>query len=285
MPVRATKWAWGICHEGRAGRAGAAAGGGAARRRAGAHRGPAQQRQAHRPRAHRAADGRELLRGVRHVRRAPLPRLRHGEDQDPRRRRGHRLGHHQRPRRLRLRQGLHGVRRLAVGGARQEDHQDPGHGAAEPRAHHRPVRRRRRAHPGGRGGARRLRRGVPAQRAGLGRHPADLRHHGAVRGRRRLLAGHDRLHLHGEGHELHVRHRPRRGEDGDQRDGHRRGAGRRARAHHQVLDRRPRLRERRRDAAADAPAARLPALQQQVGRAGAADHATAPTAPSRRSTR
>ena len=59
-------------------------------------------------------------------------------------------------------------------GARQEDHQDPGHGAAEPRAHHRPVRCRRRAHPGGRGGARRLRRGVPAQRAGLRRHPADL---------------------------------------------------------------------------------------------------------------
>ena len=183
-------------HEGSAGGAGAAATG-RAPAAAGAHRGPAQARQAHRARAHRPADGRGLLRGVRHVRRAPLHRFRHGEDQDPRRRRGHRLGHHQRPRGLRVRQGLHRVRRLAVGGARQEDHQDPGHGAAEPRADHRPVRRRRRAHPGGRGGARRLRRGVPAQRAGLRRHPADLRDHGAVRRRRRLFAGHDRLHLHG----------------------------------------------------------------------------------------
>ena len=106
----------------------------------------------------------------------------------PGRRRRHRLGHHQRPRRLRLRQGLHRVRRLAVGSARQQDDQDPGHGAAEPRADHRPVRCRRRAHPGRRRGARRLRRGVPAQRAGLRRHPADLRHHGPVRGRRRLFA-------------------------------------------------------------------------------------------------
>jgi hypothetical protein len=42
------------------------------------------------------------------------------------------------------------------------------------RADHRPVRRRRRAHPGGRRGARRLRRGVQAQRDRLGRDPADL---------------------------------------------------------------------------------------------------------------
>ncbi len=76
---------------------------------------------------------------------------------------------------------------------------------------------------------------------GLGRHPADLRHHGPVRRRRRLFAGHDRLHLHGEGHELHVRHRPRRREDGDQRDRHRRGAGRRQGPHDQVVDRRRRL--------------------------------------------
>ena len=75
------------------------------------------------------------------------------------------------------------------------------------------VRCRRRAHPGGRGGARRLRRGVPEERAGLRRHPADLRDHGALRRRRRLLARHDRLHFHGEGHELHVRDRARRGED------------------------------------------------------------------------
>ena len=94
----------------------------------------------------------------------------------------------------------------------------------EPRADHRHLRRRRRAHPGGRGGARRLCRGVPAQRAGLRRHPADLRDHGALRRRRRLFAGHDRLHLHGARHLLHVRHRAGRGEDRHQRDGDRRSS-------------------------------------------------------------
>ncbi len=53
---------------------------------------------------------------------------------------------------------------------------------------HRPQRLGRRAHPGGRRLARRLRRGVPAQRAGLGRGPADLGDHGPVRRRRRLFA-------------------------------------------------------------------------------------------------
>jgi propionyl-CoA carboxylase beta chain len=59
-----------------------------------------------------------------------------------------------------------------------------------------------------------------------GRDPADQRDHGPLRRRRRLFAGHDRLHLHGEGHELHVRDRARRGEDRHQRGGHRRGTGR-----------------------------------------------------------
>ena len=81
----------------------------------------------------------------------------------------------------------------------------------------------------------------------LRRHPADFRDHGAVRRRRRLFAGDDRLHLHGARHELHVRHRPRRGQDGDQRDRHRGGTGRRLGARHQILDRRRRLRQRRRD--------------------------------------
>ena len=61
--------------------------------------------------------------------------------------------------------------------------------------------------------------------------PADLGHHGAVRRRRRLFAGHDRLHLHGARHELHVRHRPGRGEDRHQRDRHRRGTRRRQGPH------------------------------------------------------
>ena len=126
------------------------------------------------------------------------------------------------------------------------------------------LRRRRRAHPGRRGGARRLWRGLPAQRAGLRRHPADLGDHGTVRRRRRLFAGHDRLHLHGARHVLHVRHRPGRGEDGDQRDRDGRAARRRLDPHDQILDRRRRLRQRRRGAAADAPADRLPAGLQHV---------------------
>ena len=192
--------------------------------------------------------------------------------QGARRRRGHRLGHHQRPRgHLRLRQGFHRVRRLAVGSARQQDDQDPGHGAAKPRADHRPVRRGRRAHPRRRGGARRLWRGVPAQRARERCHPADQRDHGPVRRRRRLFAGHDRLHLHGEGHLLHVRHRPRRGEDRDQGGGDRGAARRRHRAHDQVVDRRRRLRQRRRGAATDAAADGFSSLQQSVRRARAAD--------------
>ena len=179
--------------------------------------------------------------------------------QDPRRRRRHRLGHGQRPAGLPVRQGFHRVRRLAVGGACREDPEGAGHGAAQPRADHRHLRRRRRAHPGGRGRARRLCRSVPAQRAGLRRHPADLGDHGPVRRRRRLFAGHDRLHLHGARHLLHVRDRAGRGEDRHQRDGDGRAARRRVGAHDQIVDRRRRLRQRRRGAAADAPADRFPA--------------------------
>ena len=45
--------------------------------------------------------------------------------------------------------------------------------------------------------ARRLRRHLPAQHAGQRRGAADLRHHGTVRRRRRLLARHHRFRLHG----------------------------------------------------------------------------------------
>ena len=65
----------------------------------------------------------------------------------------------------------------------------------------------------------------------LGRRAADQHDHGPVRRRRGLLAGDDRLHLHGEGQLVHVRHRPRGGEDGDARGGHRRGTRRRGHAH------------------------------------------------------
>ena len=96
--------------------------------------------------------------------------------------------------------------------------------------HGRPDRRSerlgRRAHPGRRALARRLRRHLPAQHARLRRHPADLRHHGSVCRRRRVLAGDHRLHRHGSRHELHVRDRPGCGEDGHPRGRHQ-GAARR----------------------------------------------------------
>ena len=50
---------------------------------------------------------------------------------------------------------------------------------------------------------------------------------GPMRRRRRLLAGHDRLHPHGQGDLVHVHHRARGREDGDRRGGHVRGARRR----------------------------------------------------------
>ena len=171
-PVHApmTMWScrlanWARTHERHPGKAGSAARERAARRRAGAHRCAAQARQADRARARRTADGQGLLRGVRHVRRAPRDRFRHGQGaEDAGRRRGDRLGHGERPHGVRLRQGLHRVRRLALGDARAEDPEDPGHGDEGARADRRPVRCRRRAHPGGRCLARRLRRGVQAQR-------------------------------------------------------------------------------------------------------------------------
>ena len=61
--------------------------------------------------------------------------------------------------------------------------------------------------------------------------PADLGDPRAVRRRRRVLAGHDGLHDHGRGDELHVRHRAQRREGGDARGGRLRGARRRRRPH------------------------------------------------------
>ena len=64
------------------------------------------------------------------------------------------------------------------------------------------------------------------------RDPADQPDHGPVRGRRRLLPGDDRLHLHGQGDLAHVHHRPRRDQDGDRRGGRLRGARRRDEPQH-----------------------------------------------------
>ena len=138
-----------------------------------------------------------------------------------------RLRHRRRPPGLRLRPGLHRLRRLALRDQRREDLQDHGPGDRERRAGHRPERLGRRAHPGRRRLARRLRRHLPAQHPRLRRRAADQRHHGALRRRRGLLAGDHRLHLHGRRDELHVRHRPRGHQDGDPRRGHQGRAGRR----------------------------------------------------------
>ena len=196
-------------------RAGARAGGGA---RAGP--GPARQGQAHRARAARGPARPQFLRRIRHVRRASLCRFGMAEQTVPSDGGRDGLGHHQRPPRLCFQPGFHRLRRQPLRGARRENLQGhrPGHegGCARDRA----QRFGRCPHPGGGGLARRLCRGVPTQRPRLGGGAADLRHHGAVRGRRRLFPGHDRHDFHGQGYVLHVRDRARGGEDRDPRRGH-----------------------------------------------------------------
>ncbi len=155
------------------------------------------------------------------------------EPEDPGRRRGHRQRHDQRAAGLCVQPGFHRLRRQSVEAPCGEDLQGDGHRDEGRRAGDRPERQRRRAHSGRRGQPWRLCRGVPAQRAGQRRGAADQPDHGAVRGRGGLFAGDDRLHLHGEGQQLHVRHRAGRGEDGDQRSGHAGGTGRGGDAHHQ----------------------------------------------------
>ena len=76
--------------------------------------------------------------------------------------------------------------------------QDHGSGDEDRRTDRRIERLGRRPHSGRRGVARRLRRYLPAQHAGMRCRPADLRRHGPLRGRRRLFAGHYGLHRDGE---------------------------------------------------------------------------------------
>src|SRR5690606_10642001 len=52
----------------------------------------------------------------------------------------------------------------------------------------------------------------------VGHYSTDLHDHGSLRWGRCLFAGHDRLHLHGSGQLLHVRHGTRCREDRDSRD-------------------------------------------------------------------
>ena len=139
------------------------------------------------------------LRRNRQARHPPLPATSAWRTSGARRRRRCRARPRRRPPRLRLRAGLHGLRRVALGDQRRENLQDHGSGDEDGGADHRAERFGRRAHSGRRGVARRLRRHLSAQHAGLGRRAADLRDHGAVRRRRRLFARHHRFHLHGRG--------------------------------------------------------------------------------------
>ena len=188
------------------------------------------------------------------------------------RRRRHRARHDRRPPRLRVLAGLHDLRRLARRGHGREDLQGHGPGREDRLPDHRHQRLRRRAHPGGRRLAGRLRRGLHAQRQLLRRHPADQPHHGAVRRRRRLLARDHRLHLDGEGDVAHVHHGPRRHPDGHGRGGRLRGARRRDEPQLDVRRRALRLRGRGAVPRGHALPPELPAVQQpRDGAARAAD--------------
>ena len=152
-------------------------------------------------------------------------------------------------------------------GVRREDPQADGPRAQGRRAGGRPERRRRCPHPGGRRLAGQLRRDLLPERALVRRGAPDQRDPRAVRGRRRLLAGHDRLHLHGPGEVPHVHHRARRGPDRHRRGGDARGARWRHEPRQQV--RRGDLRLARRE---DVPGgralpARLPPPEQHGGAA------------------
>ena len=140
----------------------------------------------------------------------------------------------------------------------------------------------RRPDPGRRRLARRLRGDLLAERAVVGRDPADLARHGALRRRRRLLAGDDRLHPDGRGLVVHVHHRPRRREDRHRRGGHVRGARRRHDACDEVGCRAPDGAERGGGARGRALPAQLPAAEQH--RADAVRRADrSPSTASRRS--
>ena len=242
-----------------------------------ARRATAQEGQAHGARAAGSAARPGQLRRARPLRHPPLNRLRSRPAGVSGRRRRHGVGPDRRPPGVRLLAGLHRVRRLALRGARREDLQGDGPGDAERRAGDRPQRFGRRPDSGGRRIARRIRRHLPPQHARVGRRAADLRHPRSLRRRRGVQPGHHRLHLHGPGGQLHVRHRPERGEDGHPRGSQLRRARRRRhpRRHVRRLALRARL-----GAGIDpggARAGRLPAAQQPRG-------AAAPARPTTRST-
>ena len=143
-----------------------------------------------------------------------------------RRRLYHRLRTNRRAAGVCVRAGLHGFRRIALGNQRREDRQDHGPGRQDGRARDWLERFGRRPHPGRRGVAGGLCRHFSAQHAVQRSGTADFRHHGAVRGRRGVLAGHHGLHPDGGKDLLHVYHRAGRDQDGHARGSQQRPAGR-----------------------------------------------------------
>ena len=181
-----------------------------------------------------------LVRGARRLRHASRHGVRSRHAALPRRRRRDRPRHDRRQARVRLQPGLHRLRRVAVRGVCREDLQGDGPRDEGGGAGHRSQRLGRRADPGRRRIAGWLCGDLPAQRHGLRRHPADLRHPRSLRRWRRVLAGDDGLHGDGGGVELHVRHRAQRRAGGDPRGGRRGGARWRRRAHRAQRRRAPR---------------------------------------------
>ena len=152
------------------------------------------------------------------------------------------------------------------------------HAHQDRRAHHRHARLRRRAHPGRRCRARQVRRDLQAQHARIGRHPADLDHHGARGGRGGLLAGAHRLRDHGRQDLADVRDRSRRHQDRHRRGRRHGGARRRTDPQHGLRGLALHRKRRGRCTRLRADAHRLPARQQPRrarclrGRRRARDH-------------
>ena len=236
------------------------------------HRGPAQARQAHGARAHRPAARRGLLRGVRHVRRAPLHRFRHGEDARS-------------PATAWSPAGAPSTAASSTSSPRTSP-------CSAARCRRRTPRRSSRSRtwrcrtarrssacstPAARASRRAWRRSAAMARCSCATcwPPASSRRSRVIMG---PCAGGDvyspamtdfifmvkdtsYMFVTGPDVVKTVTNETVTAEE----------LGGAHRAHDQVVDRRPRLRERRRGAAADAPADRLPAVQQHVGRARAAD--------------
>ena len=162
-------------------------------RRPGAAAQAARGRQTDGPRTPGRAAGHGQLSGIRHLRGARRQPADAGRG-SPRRGRGDRQRHHPRAAGVRVQSGLHGAGRQSGQDARRQGRQDHGPGRQDRLPHHRAERQRRGADSGGRGQPERLRRDFLPQCRVLRGGAADFGHPGAVRGRRGVQPGADRLH-------------------------------------------------------------------------------------------